>query len=125
MAKKQASKKQPAAKKQALVVTASGDRSIHEVAHDLKAAGFEVGHRQQIFGEGRQIRRAIACVVARRAAEHPHRNHSGGKILVLFSHDCDAHHAQPLPHRRGRCVESLPMGSIRSRRAEICLRKIR
>jgi hypothetical protein len=28
--------------KQPLVVTVSGNRQIHEVAHDLKAAGFEV-----------------------------------------------------------------------------------
>jgi hypothetical protein len=29
-------------RKQALVVTVSGDRRIHEVAHDLKATGFQV-----------------------------------------------------------------------------------
>ena len=45
MAKKQAaSKKQPATGgKQAFVVTCSGNRPIHAVARDLKAAGFEVG----------------------------------------------------------------------------------
>ena len=30
------------AKKQPMVITISGDRSIHEVASDLKAAGFDV-----------------------------------------------------------------------------------
>jgi hypothetical protein len=45
MAKKQAasSKKKATGEKKAFVVTGSGSRSIHEVAKDLKAAGFEVG----------------------------------------------------------------------------------
>jgi hypothetical protein len=30
-------------KKKPMVITVSGDRPIHEVARDLKAAGFEVG----------------------------------------------------------------------------------
>jgi hypothetical protein len=37
-------------KKQAMVVTLSGDRPAHEVAHDLKAAGFEVGQVLDIVG---------------------------------------------------------------------------
>ena len=39
-----------AKKKQAMVVTVSGDRPIHEVARDLKAAGFEVGQVLEAIG---------------------------------------------------------------------------
>ena len=51
MAKKQAGKKQVASEnKKAMVVTCSGDRPIHEVASDLKAAGFEVGQVLDTIG---------------------------------------------------------------------------
>ena len=37
-------------KKQAMVITMSGERPIHEVARDLKAAGFEVGQVLDAIG---------------------------------------------------------------------------
>ena len=36
--------------KRSLIVTLSGDRPIHEVTRDLKAAGFEVGHVLEAVG---------------------------------------------------------------------------
>ena len=43
MKKKAAAKKSPAtADKKAMVVMCTGERPMHEVAHDLKSAGFEV-----------------------------------------------------------------------------------
>jgi hypothetical protein len=36
--------------KQGVVVTVSGDRKIEEVAHDLKAAGLEVGEVMETIG---------------------------------------------------------------------------
>ena len=52
MAKKQASAKKKTAVqgKQAMVVTVSGDRPIHEVTRDLTAAGFEVGQVLDVIG---------------------------------------------------------------------------
>ena len=40
----------PTKKTKAMVVTISGDRSVHEVAKDLKAAGFEVGEVLDTIG---------------------------------------------------------------------------
>ena len=37
-------------KKQAMVITMSGERPIHEVARDLKAAGFDVGQVLDAIG---------------------------------------------------------------------------
>ena len=36
--------------KQAFVVTVSGDRPVHDVAHDLKASGFEVDQVMDAIG---------------------------------------------------------------------------
>jgi hypothetical protein len=44
-------KKKKAAAKQAMVVIASGDRPIHEVTADLRAAGFEVGDVLHAIGQ--------------------------------------------------------------------------
>lgn len=47
---KNAAKKKTVGGKQAMVVTLSGDRPIHEVAKDLMAAGFEVGQVLETIG---------------------------------------------------------------------------
>jgi len=52
MAKKKASRKrQPAGgAKRAMTITSSGTRSIHKIASDLKAAGFQVGQVLDTIG---------------------------------------------------------------------------
>ena len=40
----------PSKKKQPMVVTVSGDRSIHEIAKDLKASGFDVDQVLEFAG---------------------------------------------------------------------------
>jgi hypothetical protein len=37
-------------RKQAMVITMSGERPIHEVAHDLKTAGFDVSQVLEMVG---------------------------------------------------------------------------
>ena len=43
------------------------------------------------------------------------RNHPGREVLVFIAHHGDAHHAQSMPHRRGRRLEHFPLDALRPR----------
>jgi hypothetical protein len=51
MPKKHATKKTAGPKKKSMVVIMSGDRPIHEVAGDLKNAGFEIDQMLPAIGQ--------------------------------------------------------------------------